>query len=94
MISDPCRYEVPRRWFALEHRQARQAAAQGLLPACPVPGCCALASGSGPPELKEHLIHYFVLAVRAVAAAGALGTRTSLTTHPAGTWTKAWLSAL
>jgi hypothetical protein len=57
MISDPCRYEVPRRWFALELWQARQADSEGLLPSCPVASCTALASDSGAPELKEHLIH-------------------------------------
>jgi hypothetical protein len=94
MTSDPCRYEVPERWFALDHAQARQAAANNAIPPCPVAGCDALAPASRATQLKEHLIHYFVTAVRRFAAAGAQGARTSLTRHPVGSMTHAWLSAV
>jgi hypothetical protein len=94
MTSDPCRYEVPKRWFALDHADARRAAASHAIPSCPAAGCSALAAGAGATDLKEHLIHYFVWAVRNFAVVGAQGARTSLTTHPVGSVTQAWVSAL
>jgi hypothetical protein len=94
MISDPCRYEVPHRWYALAHGQARRDANAGVIPACPIPHCGALATGSGSSDLKEHLIHYFTDEVRAVAAAGTAATRQSLQQNPSGAYTTAWLSAV
>jgi hypothetical protein len=90
--SGPVQYEVPGRWYAVTHSQARRDASAGLLPACPNPGgCAALTAGAGPSLLKEHLIHYFTLSARAVAAAGSAAARTSLRSYGRN---PAWLSAL
>jgi hypothetical protein len=89
--SDPCLYEVPFRWFAMAHADARRAA--HLLPACPVTGCDALAAASGSEDLKEHLIHYFTDHVRRMALSGAAAVHRSLQQHPQ-THTAAWLNAV
>ncbi len=93
MPSDPQLYEVPARWFALRAAQARRAAAAGLLPACPEPGCAALASGTGASDLKEHMIHLFTRDVRAMSAAGASQVRQHLQHQSQGVNT-AWTAAL
>jgi hypothetical protein len=89
--SEPCLYEVPFRWFAMAHGDARRAAQ--LLPKCPVAGCDALAAASGSGHLKEHLIHYFTDNVRRVAASGLAPVRQSLQQHPQS-YTAAWLSGV
>jgi hypothetical protein len=78
MESDPMTYEVPDRWFGMTAAQARQAAAAGLIPGCPVRMCGALAAGAEPRDLTEHFVHYCVNSVRRYANAGLAGTRQSL----------------
>jgi hypothetical protein len=94
MTSDPCMYEVPQRWFAMDRARAQQATQAGAIPACADASCPALVPGAQPRDLKTHFIHYCVGRVRDVAATGAGGMRTSLTAHPAGTYTHAWLAAV
>lgn len=91
MRSDPCCYEVPKRWFAMLPKEARRAA--DLLPGCPVPTCTALADDSSPRVQKEHLIHLFTEETRVYARGGATAARTSLEKYPYGN-SSAWLSAL
>lgn len=94
MTSDPCMYEVPQRWYAMEVANARQAAQAGAIPACASTACGALAAASQPRDLKKHFIHYNVSETRAVAAGGTASMRTSLTSHPVGAYTHAWLAAV
>jgi hypothetical protein len=93
MTSDPMTYEVPDRWFGMTATQARQAAAAGLIPGCPVGRCGALTTGSRPRDLTEHFVHYCVSSVRRYAAAGVAGTRQSLTGKQSRS-PQTWLRAL
>lgn len=93
MTSEPMRYDVPQRWYELDHNQARADARRGLLPSCPEATCSALAAGVGSAQLKEHMVHYFTHEVRALAAAGATSARQHLAQHPRGA-NAAWVNAL
>jgi hypothetical protein len=93
MTSDPMFYEVPHRWFELDHAQARSDAQHGLLPGCPEGLCGALTEQAGSADLKEHMIHYFTHEVRAMAEVGAAGTQKQLASHPRGA-NPAWAAAL
>jgi hypothetical protein len=73
MRSEPCLYEVPKRWFAMFPREARKTA--HLLPLCSVIGCSALAPAAEPRDQKAHLIHYFTEEVRVYEQGGAAAAR-------------------
>jgi hypothetical protein len=93
MRSTPTLYEVPDRWFALSHSQARADARSGGLPLCSTADCSALTDDARSSDLKEHLIHYFTHRVREIAVGGSGVARESLTAYPTGS-NHAWISAL
>jgi hypothetical protein len=93
MTSEKMRYEVPDRWYALPHSQARRDQRAGLLPACPDSACGALVAGMGPSDLTEHLVHYFTIGARRSAARGAQGTRQLLAANESNA-PRAWLNAV
>jgi hypothetical protein len=91
MRSEPVGYEVPGRWYALPPAQARRDAQAGIIPACPLHTCAALAAGSGASDIKEHLVHCFTMQARTAAQMGAAQVRGVLQAERRHL---VWLSAL
>ena len=70
---------VPGRWYSISHAPDRAAAMLRVSCRRARSPAVALAAGTGPSDLTEHLVHYFTVGARQAAAAGASRIRASLT---------------